>query len=168
MEGIFASVSGEVECVFTAKPLPLCVHENMKSESESLIPSEGRLGRMYANGEGVTKSEVEAAKWYRIAAEQGHKDAQFSLGVAYYFGNGVTKDYAEAAKWFRKAADQGDAGAQFNLGVCYENGQGVAQDKAEAANWYRKAANQGNKNAQNALQKSETGSKNPQSKLQGI
>ena len=29
------------------------------------------LGVMYANGEGVPQNDVEAVKWYRLAAEQG-------------------------------------------------------------------------------------------------
>ena len=33
------------------------------------------LGLMYANGEGVPEDDVEAVKWYRKAAEQGHDEA---------------------------------------------------------------------------------------------
>ena len=32
--------------------------------------------RCYKKGEGVAKDEREAAKWYRLAAEQGYADAQ--------------------------------------------------------------------------------------------
>ena len=44
---------------------------------------------------------VEAAKWYRKAAEQGHVLAQTLLGKMYQQGVGVTQDYAESVKWFR-------------------------------------------------------------------
>lgn len=54
----------------------------------------------------------EAVKWYLKAAEQGHADAQFYLGVAYDNGWGVRQDYSEAVKWYRKAAEQGLAQAQ--------------------------------------------------------
>ncbi len=37
-----------------------------------------------------------ARKWYRLAAEQGHVEAQFSLGTMYAEGEGVTQNYAEA------------------------------------------------------------------------
>ena len=37
------------------------------------------LGNYYANGELVTKDLDEAAKWYRKAAEQGHKKAKKAL-----------------------------------------------------------------------------------------
>ncbi len=41
------------------------------------------LGICYANGQGVTKDEAEAVKWYRKAAEQNHAMAQYNLGVCY-------------------------------------------------------------------------------------
>jgi hypothetical protein len=37
------------------------------------------LGFMYAEGEGVTKNEAEAASWYRKAAAKGHAGAQNNL-----------------------------------------------------------------------------------------
>jgi TPR repeat protein len=96
----------------------------------------------------VTKDDVEAAKWYRKAAEQNHTRAQVNLGLLYGNGEGVVKDYVEAAKWFREAAGQNEAEAQFNLGVCFTNGKGVAKDMAEAVKWFRKAAEQDHAGAQ--------------------
>ena len=34
------------------------------------------LGVMYANGNGVPQDDVEAVKWYRLAADQGDADAR--------------------------------------------------------------------------------------------
>ena len=90
----------------------------------------------------VAKNYVEAAKWYRKAAEQGFVMAQYDLGVCYRDGRGVTKDPAEAAQWFRKAAEQGDAKAEYYLGACYMNGEGVAKDYVEADKWFRLAGHQ--------------------------
>ena len=48
-------------------------------------------------------------------AEQGNKEAQFTVGWMY----GKTRtppNYAEAMKWFRLAAEQGHANAQLNIG----------------------------------------------------
>ena len=101
------------------------------------------MGYCYREGEGVTKDLVEAARWYRKAADQGHADAQFTLGHRYYKGEGVAKDLVEAARWYRKAGEQGHARAQFTLGYCYERGEGVAKDSAEAVRWYRRSAEQG-------------------------
>jgi TPR repeat protein len=68
------------------------------------------LGCAFETGtHGVEKDEHEAAKWYRLAADQGHAVAQYSLGVCYSNGTGVVKDEREAVKWYRLAADQGYA-----------------------------------------------------------
>lgn len=37
-------------------------------------------GDRYMNGIGLTKDEVEAARLYKLAADQGHADAQCNLG----------------------------------------------------------------------------------------
>jgi len=84
-----------------------------------------------------------AAREYRKAAEQGHADAQYILGVMYNFGKGVPENYTEAIKWYRKAAEQGHADAQHNVGIMYYLGLGVPQDDAKAIKWFRKAAVQG-------------------------
>jgi hypothetical protein len=36
---------------------------------------------MFEQGSGVAQSDVEAARWYRKAADQGHADAQYKLGI---------------------------------------------------------------------------------------
>src|SRR6266496_1792319 len=46
---------------------------------------------------GVTRNYMEAVKWYRKAAEQGHPIAQNNLGVCYDRGEGVSKSFIEAA-----------------------------------------------------------------------
>ena len=42
----------------------------------------------YAYGEGVVEDDAEAAGWLRLAADQGHADAQNNLGVMYASGEG--------------------------------------------------------------------------------
>jgi hypothetical protein len=94
-----------------------------------------------------------AVEWYRKAAEQGHANAQNSLGVMYVRGRGgLPQDDKQAVEWYRKAAEQGNAYAQNNLGVMYANGRGgLPQNEELAVEWYRKAAEQGNTDAQAAL-----------------
>ena len=62
---------------------------------------------MYAAGQGVPEDDVEAVKWYRKAAEQGHVYAQFYLGGRYATGEGVPKNYIQAYAWANLAAAQG-------------------------------------------------------------
>ena len=64
------------------------------------------LGFLYSDGLGVPQDHVEAAGWYRRAAEQGHATAQHALGVMYYDGLGVPQDYVEAHIWLNLAASK--------------------------------------------------------------
>ena len=102
----------------------------------------------YFGKNGFPQDYVEAAKWFRMAAEQGHATAQNQLGYCYECGVGVSQDYQEAVKWYRKSADQGDEAAQYNFGACYAKGLGVQQDYEEAGKWITKSAEQGDVTAQ--------------------
>jgi hypothetical protein len=63
----------------------------------------------------MLRNPVQAASWWRKAAEQNYAPAQRDLGVCYANGLGVAKDEAEAAKWYRKAHERNLAQAPFNL-----------------------------------------------------
>ena len=82
-------------------------------------------GIMYDLGQGVPQDDVEAVRWFRLAAEQGDAIAQFTLGLRHADGRGVPQDDVEAVRWYRLAAEQGDAEAQRNLEWMYANGRGV-------------------------------------------
>ena len=58
-------------------------------------------------GAGVPENNIEAVKWYRLAAEQGYAEAQFNLGVMYKNGEGVIKDYVKAYIFLSVAGVQG-------------------------------------------------------------
>jgi flagellar biosynthesis GTPase FlhF len=68
---------------------------------------------MHRNGEGVAKDNVEAARLFRLAADQGDAKAQSELGRMHRNGEGVARDNVEAARLLRLAADQGIAEAQY-------------------------------------------------------
>lgn len=89
-----------------------------------------------------------AASHYRIAADNGDKNAQYKLARMYREGEGVTRSYEQAAFWYGRASQQGHAEAQYNLAILYEKGQGVTQSSYEAFNLYRRAANSGHLFAQ--------------------
>jgi hypothetical protein len=105
------------------------------------------FGQMAFDGDGVEQDYVEAANWYKIAAEQGHARSQHNLALMYENGQGVPRDAAQAAKWYRIAANQGHPGSQNNLGALYESGDGVSQDYEMALELYRQAADGGDANA---------------------
>jgi TPR repeat protein len=110
-----------------------------------------KLGLLYSDGNGVSRSYSEAYRWYRKAANQGHADAQQHVGFSYYIGEGVKKNFTQAVLWFRKAAEQGMEDAQYYLGLSYYLGDGVKKDDIEAVLWFRRAAQQGHTDAQNQM-----------------
>ena len=121
--------------------------------------SQFALGGLYAAPDSpVSRDTVEATRWFRLAAEQGHRTAQTALATFYLVGEGVPQNPAEAERWFRKAAEQGDAQAQLNLGHIY---QGVPEplrtdhdipvDHAESVRWFERSADQGNVRAAKSL-----------------
>jgi TPR repeat protein len=73
-------------------------------------------GLRHATGEGVNRDYSESAKWFRMAADAGHAEAQKQLGLLYASGKGVPQDYLEAEKWLRKAAEKGAVGAVLSKG----------------------------------------------------
>ena len=93
-------------------------------------------------GAAVPEDDVEAVRWYRLAAEQGNAGAQGMLGAMYAEGEGVPQDYAEAVRWIRRGAEQGNAGAQGMLGALYAQGDVVPQDNVSAYMWLNLAAAQ--------------------------
>jgi TPR repeat protein len=97
------------------------------------------------------ENPVAAVKWLRLAAAQGHANAQYNLGVIYLSGSGVPTDLVEAAKWFEKSAGQNHTAAQYNLGVCYRDGLGLEKDLAGAVKWFRTAAERNYAKAQHNL-----------------
>ena len=66
------------------------------------------LGRKYFVGEDdVVTDYAEAVRWYRIAAEQSHADAQVQLGIMYYMGFGVPKNDVLGLMWLIIAGRNG-------------------------------------------------------------
>lgn len=112
--------------------------------------------------------------YYKLAAEGGLTEAQYSLGLCYLRQDGTGENEEEAFKWFRKAvhaeddmtalsrlqqaAEKGNKKAQYIFGFYYRYGKGgivqdggVVQGDETAFNWYEKAAEAGLSYAQNTV-----------------
>jgi hypothetical protein len=106
---------------------------------------------------------IEAIKWFRKAAqqghpeaEQGHPEAQYILGSLrerghLFFSNVIPQDYKKAEEWYRLAANQGNIKAQRRLGEMYMESIGVTQNYNEAIKWFNLAAFQDDIIAQRKL-----------------
>ncbi|XP_003706329.1 uncharacterized protein LOC100883519 [Megachile rotundata] len=74
------------------------------------------LGLCYELGLGTLVDHAKAAKCYNDAAEQGHADATYNLGVFYAQGKGgFSVDIDRARSYFIKAAKLGQTQAQYAL-----------------------------------------------------
>ena len=112
------------------------------------------LGLAYQYGNnGKPQNYSEAARHFRLAAEQGHAGAQNNLGFCYHNGWGVPKDMSQAAMWYKRSADQGNAWGQSNYGTCLEFGWGVRKNVSAAIEMYRRAAAQGHASAKKHLKR---------------
>ncbi len=56
------------------------------------------------------KEYVRAAKWIRIAADQGHREARLKLAVMYERGEGVEKSKMQAKMWQRRSSSESPIG----------------------------------------------------------
>jgi TPR repeat protein len=126
-----------------------------------------KLGRMYADGDGVPHDELKAFEYFSKIADESEElgpespnagvvsSALVALGS--YFLEGiknsyVKRDYARAHEMFHTAASlYGDPNAQYNLARLYLDGVGVPADVRQAARWFNLAAEKGHRQAQALL-----------------
>lgn len=100
------------------------------------------FGRHLAKGASVVPAQL-AVECLQQAAQSGHPQAQFNLGVLYDQGNFLDEDKTAAHKWYRKAAAQGDSSAQFNLALAYSREGGSEIEIDEALTWTRRSSEDG-------------------------
>lgn len=154
-------IASTMECPICREPLLRREHEKNfllhwkllhdRPPGRYTSPAQAEIARAYATGEGVQRSDVDAAKWYRLAAEKGFCVAQFNLGVLTCSGRGVKQDYTEGRKWFLKAAEQGDVLSQHQLGVLYSNSEYGMLNYRQSRQWWLLAVEQGCGLSQTAL-----------------
>ena len=134
--------------------LPAGLENLARRANQGDVAAQYSLGACYEKGyPGMGKDYKMAVEWYRKAADQGLREAQYRLAQMYEIGRGVAQDYKMAVEWYRKAVDHGHADAQYHLGLMYEIGRGVAKDMNKAVEWYRRAAAQGNTLAKYSLKR---------------
>ncbi len=126
-----------------------------------------KLGRMYAEGEGVKQDDIRAFQYFsRIAnahaedspeAPQSRYVANAFVALGHYYLGGIPNsairaDPGRAREMFSYAASYfGDPDAQYNLARLYFDGIGSPKDPRYAARWLGLAANKGQYQAQAML-----------------
>lgn len=126
-----------------------------------------KLGRMYAEGDGITRDDYKAFEYFSEIADAHADDSPSEPGARFvsnafvalgtYYKNGipdteVKPNLGRARQIFAYAASYfGDADAQLNLARMYYEGEGGDRDPLQAARWAKLAADKGNVGAQALL-----------------
>jgi exopolysaccharide production negative regulator len=126
-----------------------------------------KLGRMYAEGNGVTQNNLKAFEYFRRIAD-GHADdnpntpqarfvANAFVALGHYYLDGIPKtpvkrDPERAREMFGYAASYfRDPEAQYYLARLYLDGVGAPHDPRQAARWFGLSAQKGQFQAQAML-----------------
>lgn len=126
-----------------------------------------KLGRMYAEGDGVTRDDAKAYDYLSRLVEHFAEDepdprersmaANAFVSVGLYLRDGVAAakiepDLDRAFELFRYAATYfGNADAQYHLARMYLDGVGVKKNLRQSVNWLELAARKGHPQAQAVL-----------------
>lgn len=112
-----------------------------------------RLAQVYHRGEGFPggayaalgiPDAAQAARYYRMAADQGNAVAAFELASLFRDGAaGLDPDPAQRAEWVARAAEGGVPAAIAELGFLTERGIGLPADPDRAAALYVEALETG-------------------------
>jgi TPR repeat protein len=128
------------------------VVEALKRADKGDVRAMTLLGELYScQFCGIPLNEAEAARWYKLAADRGDRDAMFALAIFHMSRKGGLHDRNEAAKLLAAAAKLGHSAAAYDLGLLYLEGLQLPQDIGRAADLFKLAANEGNSEAQYAL-----------------
>ncbi len=128
-----------------------------------------KLGKMYADGDGVPQDEFKAYQYFQAIVDQYDEDnpnlrersvvASAFVAVGLFELNGIgganrlRRDPEQALRLFLYAATNfGDSNAQYNLARVYMDGAaGGAKDNRQAARWLNLAAEKGHVESQALL-----------------
>jgi TPR repeat protein len=126
-----------------------------------------KLGRMYADGDGVRHDDLKAFEYFSKLADQHADESPDSpnatvvssafVALGTYFLDGIDGTYvsanpSRAVEMFSYAASYfSDSNAQYNLARLYMEGTGVRRDARQAARWFNLAAEKGHHPSQALL-----------------
>jgi TPR repeat protein len=94
----------------------------------SLSDAYVQTGRLLEAGEEVPQDLVEAANWYRKAADASDPTGQWKLAALYSAGRGVPKDPAMGAMWRAKVLKSPQPEFMVDYGNMLRTGTDVPQD----------------------------------------
>ncbi len=143
------------------------VHSLEYAAEQGHALAQWKLGRMYAEGDGVTQDDLKAFEYFRRIADRHAEDnpdtpqarfvANAFVALGHYYLDGIPKTaikrdpdraremFAYAASYFR------DSEAQYYLARLYLDGNGAPHDPRQAARWFGLSAQKGQSQSQAML-----------------
>jgi TPR repeat protein len=134
----------EMDPPFSAIPADL--RTTYKGAKANDADDQHKLGESFLLGTGI-RDPVQAVRWFRKAADQGHLEATFSLARLYEDGRGVERNVTEMERLYIYAAEQGHVRSMYFLGYLYQFDDG-RRDFSKAVHWFRQAAERNDSSAQ--------------------
>jgi putative methionine-R-sulfoxide reductase with GAF domain len=110
--------------------------------------AENAVGLLYAQGDdkqAIKQDEAEAARWFKLAAENGSVPAQYKLALMLWGGHGIPKDTNKAYFWAVLARAGGQEGSK-DLAKVLASGMSRSQALAieqQAEIWYQQNESRG-------------------------
>jgi len=112
----------------------------LKSAEKGNSNAQYEVARSYELGKRVKSDNTQAINWYAKAAEQGHTNAAYRLGLLYYNGLDDSEiDFKKAFQYLSLAANNDHKNSQSHLARMYENGDGVEINEDLSDYWYEQA-----------------------------
>lgn len=105
------------------------------------------VGDIYANGDGVARDLVTAAKWYKKASDGNDVNGMIALAEALLKGEGLPKNPQMANSLLLKCAQMNNSDCMTYYGTNLVGGIGVVKNVKQGNEWLEKAANLNNSQA---------------------
>jgi hypothetical protein len=141
---------------------------SLESAAErGFVMAQYKLGRMYADGEGVEQSDLRAFEYFSAIADMHADDppgtpqagftARAFVALGHYYVTGIPNSYVKSdivqarRMYYHAATYFGDAEGQYFYARTLFDGVGGLKDPRRAAQWFYSAANKGQAKAQAML-----------------
>ena len=109
------------------------------------------IGLIHCDGTLVKKDYKICNAYWERAAQLGHRDSAYNVGINYYTGKGE-KNIEKAIKYYKLASDRNEGKASYNLGIIYEDKNSKYYDLKLSEFYFKKALEQGIDQARKKLE----------------
>ena len=105
------------------------------------LEAQYKVGFMYYDRYNTPDDLDKALQFFRLAAEQGHIQAQYELATMLLYEK-YTSSIQESIYWYTLAAEQGHIPAMSELAWIYQSGTFTPQSDEKAIYWYQALADE--------------------------